>query len=79
MKNVLNKMMNKIKFIKENNIFVVLYYINKTNKLFAMKNIAPHPLCREWKNIANDFRMGYITPREMYRQSLNSARRYKLA
>jgi hypothetical protein len=79
MKNVLNKAMNKIQFIKENNIFVVLYYIHKTSKLFAMKSIAPRPLYREWKSIANDFRMGYISPKEMYNQSLNSARRYKLA
>lgn len=79
MKSVLNKMMNKIQFIKENNVLVVCYYINKANKLFAMKSIAPRPLYREWCDIVDDFSNGNITPKEMYEQSLDCARRYKLA
>lgn len=79
MKNVLNKMMNKIQFIKENNIVANCYYIHKANKLFKMRFIAPRPLWHEWKSIVSDFEMGCITPREMYQQSINCARRYKLA
>jgi hypothetical protein len=79
MKNVLNKMMNKIQFIKENNIVANCYYIYKANKLFKMIFIAPRPLWHEWKSIVSDFEMGNITPREMYQQSLSCARRYKLA
>ncbi len=79
MKEIIKKMMNKIQFIKENNFFVVIYYIHKANKLFDLRGIAPHPLVKEWKSIANDFQMGNISPKEMYNQSLNCARRYKLA
>lgn len=79
MKTKIKKMMDRIKFIRENNLFVVIYYIHKANKLCDLRDIAPRPLVKEWRAIARDFSNGCITPREMYMQTLDSARKYKLA